>query len=742
MGSLTEPGSQVALMRTCRRVYHILAAKFYEEQLDGEQFDEEPEYGDEEYEKWRDDHNRRNFLLRYTSFKGYDSLLRSALNRHPASVNAPYEGHCTWASGGVECTYAEGTRGFTPLHSAAMAQNLDTLQILLAHSADPTIADARDRTPLHFAVDDEVIRLLLAAGAPPLQEDTFVCGWMSPLGAFLAGPARRKADGTRPHRSPAALRRLIDACRNADPEWSLDRWAGSSCMTPLEMAVEEDDLELVRAILEAGADPNAGSVTEGAYAAPPVVIHLTAGGYWYRPWPRAYTAFHRAARLRGKRSLDTMKVLVQHGARVDDMVDRQTALMHAVRNEDYDREAVRWLVEDCGADVNTAANRVLCLWPFWNSYSRREAMKRRAFLRRLVDNGADFSVGMRRTYYYVHHGSPNTTSGNRKRKQPIWALRVRQQNFRQQHRPESEPCCEMMGVHYEPATGRDVYHDASTEDADLQKARIAERWDVVGSLRTYRQYKNWTLLDEVMISDHPGCLEVILELADPLSKLTHSSQMRNTALGKLIRAVHFGYTKREVLGPWTEFQWTKAEMFLRAYGPRATAKYPVGLLAQGLAQSVARLGGARRQETRIRQYARLTNYEGRWGADGISGLEALVTHPAYWYFHARKPHLGGYRAEGEPLGMIDDNLVGAAGVVYQLSKKSSRPPAVEEPHTPWWTTRFWEQRSGRKRYQPLSDTEYHTAFAVLFGVEPEASPRYRRRKHRGRKSAKSGGTSS
>lgn len=249
-----------------------------------------------------------------------------------------------------------------------------------------------------------------------------------------------------------------------------------------------------------------------------------------------------------------------------------------------------------------------------------------------------------------------------------------------------------------------------------------------------------------MIYAEPDCLRGILELADPLSKLTHSSQMRTTAMRKLIKTVNFAYTKRGVLGPWTNFEWTKAEMFLSAYGPRATAKYPVGLLAQGLTQSVARLGGARRQETRIRQYAHLTNYEGRWGTDGISGLEVLVMHPAYWYFHARKPHLGGaYCARAEQLGEIDDNLVRAAGVVHQLSKRSSRPPAAHEPHTPWWTTRFWEEegrRRGRKRYQPLSDTEYHTAFAVLFGVQVEASPKYRLRKGRGRKTAKSGGTKS
>lgn len=419
-----------------------------------------------------------------------------------------------------------------PLHSAALAQNTDTFQILLAHSADPNFADGEGITPLHLAVDEEVITLLLAAGASPLQKDTSYKKWMSPLGTFLTRPLLPKADGTKLHRSPAALRRLIDACRDADPDWTLDLWAGYTCMTPLEMAVEQDDLELVRTILEAGADSNAGSAADDVYVVPPGEPRLPHEEW---PRPRLYTAFHRAARLGGMRALDTMKLLVQNGARVDDIVGFRTALMHAVGVEDCAHDTVRWLVKDCGADVNivirppgkdpntfyhgqddkarimspilramstrvsylsmvkllvelgadirTISNahtigHVLGLWPYWYYYGTRDwiksedAMQRKAFLRLLVENGADVNIGMRRTCYYVRHGSSKTSSVHQKRKSSIWALRVLQRQ-RRLFAPQSSSCFDMVWIDYEPAINRVVCAITSNDNPDTQKSRAA-----------------------------------------------------------------------------------------------------------------------------------------------------------------------------------------------------------------------------------------------------------------------------
>jgi hypothetical protein len=58
--------------------------------------------------------------------------------------------------------------GWTPLHMAAKAGEMDTATLLLEHGADPSAADVKGWTPLHWAAAGgrpRMVRLLLSRGA-------------------------------------------------------------------------------------------------------------------------------------------------------------------------------------------------------------------------------------------------------------------------------------------------------------------------------------------------------------------------------------------------------------------------------------------------------------------------------------------------------------------------------------------------------------------------------------------------
>jgi uncharacterized protein len=119
-------------------------------------------------------------------------------------------------------TFNPGREGRLPLHYAAMSNEVEALEDLLAHGNDPNLADRLGFTPLHLAAQEgsrEAARILLDHGAEIDRPNGFgntplfvaVCnskGW----GDMIAMLRERGANPFLPNHSgqtPVGLARLI-----------------------------------------------------------------------------------------------------------------------------------------------------------------------------------------------------------------------------------------------------------------------------------------------------------------------------------------------------------------------------------------------------------------------------------------------------------------------------------------------------------------------------------------------------
>lgn len=174
----------------------------------------------------------------------------------------------------------------------------DTVMTLLANGADPRIADAEGRTPLHFAAlaaEADVAALLLDAGAPidSLNRDGY-----SPLGVACGQSNWRLARFLLDRRAkvePAAGQPALLAAAGAEDDpvgvqlllrhkAKVDS-AGRLGRTPLMAAALAGNAQVVRSLLAAGADPNRrdehgnSALLEAARAgANPVLLALREAG--------------------------------------------------------------------------------------------------------------------------------------------------------------------------------------------------------------------------------------------------------------------------------------------------------------------------------------------------------------------------------------------------------------------------------------------------------------------------------
>lgn len=137
--------------------------------------------------------------------------------------------------------------GFSPLASAAREGLVDVMAVLLDAGADPNQRSINGVTPLMIAskCDSGACAMLLARGADPLLVDA------SSATAFHWAVKRGSAEAVAALGNGAVL-----AMPDVDGKLALERLDGNG-FTPLMRAASNGSEELVLALLDAGADPNA-----------------------------------------------------------------------------------------------------------------------------------------------------------------------------------------------------------------------------------------------------------------------------------------------------------------------------------------------------------------------------------------------------------------------------------------------------------------------------------------------------
>ncbi len=229
---------------------------------------------------------------------------------------------------GADVNAAEGFGGNTPLHEAVKKGDVEIVKILVAAGADVNAEGYFDRTPLTLATEEgatEILQILLGTGP---DADTSV-GGEDKEAASTPSVGSEALYSAIEKGNVEMVRILVEAGADIN---AADGFGGN---TPLHEAVEQGDAEIVRILVAAGADVHA----EGYFDRTPLTLAAEEG------------------------ATEILQILLGTGPDADTSVggeDKEAVSTPSVGSEALytaiekgDVEMVRLLVE-AGADINAA----------------------------------------------------------------------------------------------------------------------------------------------------------------------------------------------------------------------------------------------------------------------------------------------------------------------------------------------------------------------------------------------------
>lgn len=181
--------------------------------------------------------------------------------------------------------------GFTALHFAASEGHIDIVKILLEAGANPNSKDSWGNTPIFQAGNKEEIGklMILAGGDPGIENENGISPLNSPAMAFKylqSQSENKEVVNLRALVNKEDINGLTKALASKSGDLEAKNEQGKS---PLYLAVEKENIELIQLLLTAGADIN----TQEKFGYTPLAI----------------------AAMRGK--LDLVELLIKNGAKTD-----------------------------------------------------------------------------------------------------------------------------------------------------------------------------------------------------------------------------------------------------------------------------------------------------------------------------------------------------------------------------------------------------------------------------------------
>jgi ankyrin len=293
---------------------------------------------------------------------------------------------------------SEGDDGEKPIHQVSYGEyrsqedGIRVAQLLLERGADMNTRRKDQQTPLHLACyfgNVEIVRLLLDHGADP--EAITEGDGEKPLHKVSYGEYRSQEDGV------LVAQLLLD--RSADVNTRRkDDW------TPLHVASYIGNVEIIRLLLDYGADPEA--IAEGDMGEKP--LHQVSYGKYRSHEDGVHVAqllLDRGANVNTRRNdhltplhvashfgnIEIVQLLLDHGADLEaETVDVGETPLHRVSYGKYrsqeDGVLVTQLLLDRGADVNTRRK------DHWTPLHVASYLGKADIVQLLIDHGAEVSA--------------------------------------------------------------------------------------------------------------------------------------------------------------------------------------------------------------------------------------------------------------------------------------------------------------------------------------------------------------